>query len=155
MLLLHRTAWFSFRAVQLECRNVQNATKGRIHLLGIPDRFLRIRGEARNMVTRIHLGSCRCFGSHAIDQSWSDSDALAQLCYTRHLVPPNRPTRVRARLLRSHVPNVPFQTHTPKTLTPFDAKDGGRIFLTMNGVVFLGGYAFYGPGAHALQFFWG
>ena len=34
---------------------------------------------------------------------------------------------------RSHAPIV---LYTPKTLAPFDSKDGGWIFLAMNGIVF-------------------
>ena len=36
----------------------------------------------------------------------------------------------------SHAPTVLFQTYTPKTFAPFDGKDGGRILLTINGIVF-------------------
>ena len=56
---------------------------------------------------------------------------------------------------RSHAPTVLFQTYTPKTLVPFDGKDGGRILLAINGIVFdvTAGRGFYGPGAHQLEFF--
>ena len=62
-----------------------------------------------------------------------------------------------SRISRSHAPTVLSQTYTPKTLAPFNGKDGGWILLTMNGIVFgvTAGHEFYRPGAHALEFFWG
>ena len=50
---------------------------------------------------------------------------------------------------------VLFQTYTPKTLVPFDGKDGGRILLAINDIAFdvTAGRGFYGPGADALEFF--
>ena len=51
-------------------------------------------------------------------------------------------------------PTVLFQTYTLEMLAPVDGKHGGRIFLAINGIVFEAN-AYYGPGAHALQFFWG
>ena len=58
---------------------------------------------------------------------------------------------------RSHAPTVPFQTYTPKTLAPFDGKDGGWILLAINGIAFdvTARRGFYMPGAHALEFLWG
>ncbi|KAF8433918.1 cytochrome b5-like heme/steroid binding domain-containing protein [Boletus edulis BED1] len=49
---------------------------------------------------------------------------------------------------KAHAPTVLFQTYTPKTLTPFDGTDGGRILLAINGIVFdvTAGRNFYGPG---------
>ncbi|KAJ7475155.1 cytochrome b5-like heme/steroid binding domain-containing protein [Mycena galericulata] len=48
---------------------------------------------------------------------------------------------------KSHPPTVLFKTYTPKTLEPFSGKDGGRILLAINGIVFdvTGGRNFYGP----------
>ena len=40
---------------------------------------------------------------------------------------------------------VLFQTYTPKTLVPFDGKDGGRILLATNDIAF--------DVADALEFF--
>ncbi|KAJ2925985.1 hypothetical protein H1R20_g11092, partial [Candolleomyces eurysporus] len=42
---------------------------------------------------------------------------------------------------------VLFKTYTPKTLEPFNGKDGGRILLAINGIVFevTAGRNFYGP----------
>ncbi|KAF9005085.1 cytochrome b5-like heme/steroid binding domain-containing protein [Cyathus striatus] len=50
-------------------------------------------------------------------------------------------------LPKTHPPTVLFKTYTPKTLYPFDGKDGGRILLAINGVVFdvTAGRNFYGP----------
>ena len=54
---------------------------------------------------------------------------------------------------RSHAPTVLFQTYTPKTLAPFDDKDGGRIFLTINGIVFEGaGFMDLAHSVHGLEF---
>ena len=49
---------------------------------------------------------------------------------------------------KSHPPTVLFKTYTPKTLEPFNGKDGGRILLAINGIVFdvTAGRNFYGPG---------
>ena len=51
-------------------------------------------------------------------------------------------------LPKSHPPIVLFKTYTPKTLEPFNGKDGGRILLAINGIVFdvTAGMSFYGPG---------
>ncbi|THV02569.1 cytochrome b5 [Dendrothele bispora CBS 962.96] len=48
---------------------------------------------------------------------------------------------------KSHPPTVLFKTYTPKTLEPFNGKDGGRILLAINGQVFdvTAGRNFYGP----------
>ncbi|KXN91295.1 Damage response protein 1 [Leucoagaricus sp. SymC.cos] len=48
---------------------------------------------------------------------------------------------------KSHPPTVLFKVYTPKTLEPFNGKDGGRILLAINGIVFdvTGGRNFYGP----------
>jgi len=48
---------------------------------------------------------------------------------------------------KAHPPTVLFKTYTPKTLEPFDGKDGGRILLAINGTVFdvTAGRNFYGP----------
>ncbi|KAF8345080.1 cytochrome b5-like heme/steroid binding domain-containing protein [Amanita rubescens] len=50
-------------------------------------------------------------------------------------------------LPKSHPPTVLFKDYTPKTLAPFDGKDGGRILLAINGTVFdvTAGRSFYGP----------
>lgn len=54
-------------------------------------------------------------------------------------------------LPKSHPPTVLFKDYTPKTLAPFDGKDGGRILLAINGTVFdvTAGRSFYGPGKAA------
>lgn len=54
---------------------------------------------------------------------------------------------------KSHAPTVLFQTYTPKTLAPFDGKDGGRILLAINSIVFdvTAGRNFYGPGARSFE----
>lgn len=48
---------------------------------------------------------------------------------------------------KSHPPTVLFKNYTPKTLAPFDGKDGGRILLAIMGTVFdvSAGKSFYGP----------
>ncbi|KAG6852665.1 hypothetical protein C0991_010102, partial [Blastosporella zonata] len=48
---------------------------------------------------------------------------------------------------RAHPPTVLFKTFTPKTLEPFHGKEGGRILLAINGIVFdlTAGRNFYGP----------
>lgn len=48
---------------------------------------------------------------------------------------------------KSHPPTLLFQTYTPKTLEPFHGKDGGRILLAIDGIVFdvTAGASFYGP----------
>ncbi|KAF9221120.1 cytochrome b5 [Gyrodon lividus] len=48
---------------------------------------------------------------------------------------------------KAHPPCVLFQTYTPKTLAPFNGKDGGRILLAIKGIVFdvTAGRNFYGP----------
>lgn len=49
---------------------------------------------------------------------------------------------------RAHPPTLLFTTYTPRTLTSFDGKDGGRILLAIAGTVFdvTAGRGFYGPG---------
>ncbi|KAI6152923.1 cytochrome b5-like heme/steroid binding domain-containing protein [Pisolithus thermaeus] len=48
---------------------------------------------------------------------------------------------------QSHPPTLLYQTYTPKTLVKYDGKDGGRILLAINGMVFdvTAGRNFYGP----------
>ncbi|KAG1858473.1 cytochrome b5-like heme/steroid binding domain-containing protein [Suillus subluteus] len=48
---------------------------------------------------------------------------------------------------KEHPPTVLFKTYTPKTLEPFSGKDGGRILLAINSIVFdvTAGRNFYGP----------
>ncbi|KAF9242848.1 cytochrome b5-like heme/steroid binding domain-containing protein [Melanogaster broomeanus] len=48
---------------------------------------------------------------------------------------------------KTHPPSVLFKTYTPQTLAPFDGKDGGRILLAINSIVFdvTAGRNFYGP----------
>lgn len=48
---------------------------------------------------------------------------------------------------KAHPPTVLFTTYTPKTLAPFNGKDGGRILLAIDGTVFdvTAGRNFYGP----------
>ncbi|KAG5634319.1 hypothetical protein H0H81_002424 [Sphagnurus paluster] len=48
---------------------------------------------------------------------------------------------------KAHPPTVLFKTFTPKMLEPFNGKDGGRILLAINGIVFdvTAGRNFYGP----------
>jgi len=48
---------------------------------------------------------------------------------------------------KSHPPTLLYKTYTPKTLEPFNGKDGARILLAINGVVFdvTTGRGFYGP----------
>ncbi|KAF7319897.1 Damage response protein 1 [Mycena kentingensis (nom. inval.)] len=50
-------------------------------------------------------------------------------------------------LPKVHPPTVLFKTFTPKTLEPFHGKEGGRILLAINGIVFdvTAGRSFYGP----------
>lgn len=52
---------------------------------------------------------------------------------------------------KAHPPTLLFQKYTPKTLEPFDGKNGQRILLAINGTVFdvTAGRSFYGPGASA------
>lgn len=54
---------------------------------------------------------------------------------------------------QSHPPTVIFETFTPKTLTKYDGKDGGRVLLAIKGMVFdvTAGKSFYGPGAKQLR----
>lgn len=49
---------------------------------------------------------------------------------------------------KSHPPTLLYQTYTPKTLEPFNGKDGKRILLAIKGVVYdvTAGRNFYGPG---------
>lgn len=49
---------------------------------------------------------------------------------------------------KAHPPTLLFKTYTPKTLEPFNGKDGGRILLAIDGTVFdvTAGRSFYGPG---------
>jgi len=49
---------------------------------------------------------------------------------------------------KSHPPTVLYKIYTPKTLEPFNGRDGGRILLAINGIVFdvTSGRNFYGPG---------
>ena len=86
-------------------------------------------------------------------------DALTQLCYARqhgtsHLHtlfhPKDRHSthdfkQGYSLMPRSHVPTFLFQTYTPKTLAPFDGKDGGRcarigIFLGLKLTTWPRGY---------------
>lgn len=48
---------------------------------------------------------------------------------------------------KSHPPTLLYKTYTPKTLEPFHGKDGGRILLAIDGIVFdvTAGRSFYGP----------
>ncbi|KAL4072047.1 cytochrome b5-like heme/steroid binding domain-containing protein [Scleroderma citrinum] len=48
---------------------------------------------------------------------------------------------------KSHPPSILYQTYTPKTLVKYDGKDGGRILLAIDGIVFdvTAGRNFYGP----------
>lgn len=48
---------------------------------------------------------------------------------------------------KSHPPTLLYQTYTPKSLVKYDGKDGGRILLAINGMVFdvTTGRNFYGP----------
>ncbi|KAG2155331.1 cytochrome b5-like heme/steroid binding domain-containing protein [Suillus bovinus] len=48
---------------------------------------------------------------------------------------------------KEHPPTVLFKTYTPKTLEPFNGKNGGRILLAINSIVFdvTAGRNFYGP----------
>ncbi|KAF9555929.1 cytochrome b5 [Agrocybe pediades] len=50
-------------------------------------------------------------------------------------------------LPKTHPPTVLFKVYTPKTLEPFNGRDGGRILLAINGTVFdvTAGRNFYGP----------
>jgi membrane-associated progesterone receptor component len=47
----------------------------------------------------------------------------------------------------SHPPTLLYKTYTPKTLDPFHGKNGGRILLAIDGIVFdvTAGRSFYGP----------
>lgn len=48
---------------------------------------------------------------------------------------------------KAHPPTVLYKVYTPKTLEPFNGRDGGRILLAINGTVFdvTAGRNFYGP----------
>ncbi|CAA7267834.1 unnamed protein product [Cyclocybe aegerita] len=48
---------------------------------------------------------------------------------------------------KAHPPTVLYRVYTPKTLEPFSGRDGGRILLAINGIVFdvTAGRNFYGP----------
>ncbi|KAH6904997.1 cytochrome b5-like heme/steroid binding domain-containing protein [Coprinopsis sp. MPI-PUGE-AT-0042] len=48
---------------------------------------------------------------------------------------------------KAHPPTVLFQTYTPKTLEKYSGRDGDRILLAINGIVFdvSAGKSFYGP----------
>lgn len=48
---------------------------------------------------------------------------------------------------KAHPPTVLFKIYTPKTLEPFSGRDGGRILLAIDGIVFdvTAGRNFYGP----------
>jgi membrane-associated progesterone receptor component len=50
----------------------------------------------------------------------------------------------------THPPVAVFRKYTPKSLEPFDGKDGGRILLSIDRKVFdvTAGRSFYGPGEH-------
>jgi membrane-associated progesterone receptor component len=50
----------------------------------------------------------------------------------------------------THPPTVLFKTLTPQMLEPFNGKDGGRILLAINGIVFdvTAGRNYYGPSAY-------
>jgi predicted heme/steroid binding protein len=56
---------------------------------------------------------------------------------------------------KSHPPTLLYKTYTPKTLEPFHGRDGGRILLAINGIVFdvTAGRSFYGPGESDCQYF--
>ena len=51
---------------------------------------------------------------------------------------------------KTHPPSMLYQTFTPTTLAKYDGKDGGRILLAINGLVFdvTAGRNFYGPGTN-------
>jgi membrane-associated progesterone receptor component len=85
---------------------------------------------------------------------------LLILYYTRSIVFPSSP---RARsptevpnsyekgyswMPANHPPTVVYKNYTPRTLEPFNGKDGGRILLAIDGTVFdvTAGRSFYGPG---------
>ena len=53
---------------------------------------------------------------------------------------------------KSHPPTVLYQRFNPKTLVPYDGKNGQRILLAINRKVFdvTAGRNFYGPGACCL-----
>jgi membrane-associated progesterone receptor component len=55
---------------------------------------------------------------------------------------------------KTHPPTVLYTTFTPKTLEPFNGRDGGRILLAINGIVFdvTSGRNFYGPGSLSSSF---
>jgi membrane-associated progesterone receptor component len=48
---------------------------------------------------------------------------------------------------KSHPPTLLYKVYTSKTLEPFHGKDGGRILLAIDGIVFdvTAGRSFYGP----------
>lgn len=89
---------------------------------------------------------------------------LAILYYTQKIVfpsvsiPSTPPTEFKngySWMPKSHPPTVLFKTYTPKTLSPFDGKDGGRILLAIKGKVFdvTAGRNFYGPGTFIIKWF--
>ena len=128
---------------------------------GISDeRLIYAAAAARNHNTYFHPG----LGSHpTTTMSFSLSHPIntALLFYTlyilqRIVVPSTAVPRKPASefkagyswMPRSHPPTLLFTTYTPRTLTKFDGKDGGRILLAIAGTVFdvTAGRGFYGPG---------
>jgi membrane-associated progesterone receptor component len=53
---------------------------------------------------------------------------------------------------KSHSQVVVYTIYTPTSLAPFDGKDGGRILLAIDGIVFdvSHGRHFYGPGTFSV-----
>ena len=53
---------------------------------------------------------------------------------------------------RAHPPTLLFKTYTPRTLVPFDGRDGRRILLAISGVVYdvTAGRNFYGPSTYGI-----
>jgi len=54
---------------------------------------------------------------------------------------------------KSHSQVVVYTVYTPESLAPFDGKDGGRILLAIDGIVFdvSNGRHFYGPGVFSVE----
>jgi membrane-associated progesterone receptor component len=87
---------------------------------------------------------------------------LAIVYYTQRIVyppistPTTTPSEFKSSyswMPKTHAPTLLFKTYTPKTLAPFDGRDGGRILLAIKGKVFdvTAGRNFYGPGERALR----
>lgn len=57
---------------------------------------------------------------------------------------------------KQHPPTMLYKIYTPKTLEPFNGRDGARILLAIDGIVFdvTAGRNFYGPGKRLAEEYW-